>query len=169
MKNIIAYSMEKLYKEFEVACRLAFFEFRNERQLMEVAKRVVAEHIGAFCSDMDRILYEDISRGKKYTIQRHDSRQLVTTAGVVNFTHTFFKKREDGNYHYLLDEWMGLDAHERLSEKAETAVVTEAINTSYAHASKVLGEDARISKMVIINKIRALREELPFQRSRPIG
>ena len=110
------------------------------------------------------MLCEDIFRAEKYTVQRHDSRQLVTTAGVVNFTHTLFKSREDGSHHYLLDEWMGLDAHERLSEEAETAVVTEAINTSYAHAARVLGEDARISKTAVMNKVHALREELPFQQ-----
>lgn len=168
MENIIAHSMEKLHKEFEAADQ--FFldsEMKDlgsyEKQLMEVAKRVVAEYMGAFCSDLDQMLCEDIFRTEKYTVQRHDSRQLVTTAGVVNFTHTLFKSREDGSHHYLLDEWMGVDAHERLSEEAETAVVTEAINTSYAHAAKVLGEDVRISKTAVMNKIHALREELPFQ------
>lgn len=169
MENIIAYSMEKLYKEFEAADQFFLDSGMKdlgsyERLLMEVAKRAVTEHMGAFCSDMNQMLCEDIFRAEKYTIQRHDSRQLVTTAGVVNFTHTLFKSKEDGSTHYLLDEWMGLDAHERLSEEAETAVVTEAISTSYAHAAKILGEDARISKTAVMNKIHALREELPFQQ-----
>ena len=58
MENIIAHSMEKLYKEFEAADQL-FLDSgikdlgSYERQLLEAAKRAVAEHMGAFCSDLD--------------------------------------------------------------------------------------------------------------------
>ena len=106
--------------------------------------------MAALCSDMDSMLCEDISRVEKYIIQRHDERQLLTTVGSVCFTHTLFRKCEDGSCHYLLDEWMGLDAHERLSCSAETTVLAEAVNTSYARAAEVLEKDAEISKTAVM-------------------
>ena len=48
-------------------------------------------YMAALYSDMDRMLCEDISRAEKYTIQRHDERQLLTTVGPVCFTHTLLK------------------------------------------------------------------------------
>ena len=93
-----------------------------EKQLAEAARKAAAEHMAALYSDMDRMLCEDISRAEKYTIQRHDKRQLLTTVGPVCFTHTLFRSRKDGTCHYLLDEWMELDAHERLSSRAEEEV-----------------------------------------------
>ena len=124
MKNIIAYSMEKLYKDLEEADKLFLSSGMKdmelyEKQLAEAARKAAAEHMAALYSDMDRMLCEDISRAEKYTIQRHDERQLLTTVGPVCFTHTLFRSRKDGTCHYLLDEWMELDAHERLSSRAE--------------------------------------------------
>lgn len=108
MKNIIAYSMEKLYKDLEEADELFLSSGMKdmelyEKQLAAAARRAAAEHMAALYSDMDRMLCEDISRAEKYTIQRHDERQLLTTVGPVCFTHTLFRSRKDGTCHYLLD------------------------------------------------------------------
>ena len=169
MKNIIAYSLEKLYRDFEEADQLFLSSGLKdmdayEKHLEEAARRATAEHMAALHSDMDRMLCEDISRAEKYIIQRHDKRQLLTTVGPVCFTHTLFRKREDGSCHYLLDEWMGLDAHERLSSRAEAAVLAEAVNTSYARAAEVLGKDARISKTAVMDKVHGIEAELPFPK-----
>lgn len=123
-----------------------------------------AEHMAALYSDMDRMLCEDISRAEKYTIQRHDERQLLTTVGPVCFTHTLFRSRKDGTCHYLLDEWMELDAHERLSSRAEAEVLAEAVKTSYASAARVLGEDSLISKTAVMDKVHGIQTELPFPK-----
>ncbi len=164
MKNIIAYSLEKLYRDFEEADQLFLSSGLKdmdayEKHLEEAARRATAEHMAALYSDMDRMLCEDISRAEKYIIQRHDKRQLLTTVGPVCFTHTLFRKREDGSCHYLLDEWMGLDAHERLSSRAEAAVLAEAVNTSYARAAEVLGKDARISKTAVMDEDHIHKQE----------
>lgn len=84
MKNIIAYSAEKLYRDFEKADELFLLSGMKdmelyEKQLAEAARKATAEHMAALYSDMDRMLCEDISRVEKYTIQRHDERQLLTT------------------------------------------------------------------------------------------
>ena len=80
MKNIIAYSMEKLYKDLEEADELFLSSGMKdmelyEKQLAEAARKAAAEHMAALYSDMDRMLCEDISRAEKYTIQRHDGLQ----------------------------------------------------------------------------------------------
>ncbi len=169
MKNIIAYSMEKLYKDLEEADELFLSSGMKdmelyEKQLAEAARKAAAEHMAALYSDMDRMLCEDISRAEKYIIQRHDERQLLTTVGPVCFTHTLFRSRKDGTCHYLLDEWMELDAHERLSSRAEAEVLAEAVKTSYASAARVLGEDSLISKTAVMDKVHGIQTELPFPK-----
>ncbi|MDE5892035.1 MAG: UPF0236 family protein, partial [Acetatifactor sp.] len=110
MENIIAHSLEKLYREFEKADQI-FLESgmkdtdAYEKGLAEAARRAAAEHMEALYNDMDRMLCSDIVRKKKYTLQRHDTRELLTVNGSVRFTHTLFRNKEDGSHHYLLDEW----------------------------------------------------------------
>ena len=130
MKNIIAYSMEKLYKDLEEADELFLSSGMKdmelyEKQLAEAARKAAAEHMAALYSDMDRMLCEDISRAEKYTIQRHDERQLLTTVGPVCFTHTLFRSCKDGTCHYLLDEWMELVTECRQSGLTDAAWCNE--------------------------------------------
>ncbi len=147
MKNIVAHSLEKLYTEFEKADQLFLDSGMKdmdayEKGLEEAARRAAAEHMQALYNSMDQMLCDDILRNKKYTIQRHDTRELLTINGPIRFTHTLFRNREDGSYHYLLDEWLGLDAHERLSSAAETAVLVEATRSSYSRAANQMLDDA---------------------------
>ena len=70
MKNIIAYSMEKLYKDLEEADELFLSSGMKdmelyEKQLAEAARKAVAEHMAALYSDMYRMQCEDISRAEK--------------------------------------------------------------------------------------------------------
>ena len=169
MKNIVAHSLEKLYTEFEQADQLFLDSGMKdmdvyEKELAEAARRAAAEHMQALYNSMDQMLCDDIVRDEKYTIQRHDTRELLTINGPICFTHTLFRNREDGSYHYLLDEWLGLDAHERLSCAAETAVLVEATRSSYSRAAKVLGKDAEISKTAVMDKVHAVQAEIPFEK-----
>ena len=169
MDNIVAHSLEKLYMEFERADQ--FFldsDMKDmdsyEQRLAEAARRAAAEHMQAFYNSMDQMLCSDIMREGRYTIQRHDTRELLTINGPIRFTHTLFRSREDGSYHYLLDEWLELKAHERLSCIAEAAVLVEATRSSYSRASKVLGKDAEISKSAVMDKVHAIQAEIPFEK-----
>ena len=169
MENIVAHSLEKLYTEFEKADQLFLDSGMKdmdayEKGLAEAARRAAAEHMQALYNSMDQMLCDDIVWDEKYTIQRHDTRELLTINGPIRFTHTLFRNREDGSYHYLLDEWLGLDAHERLSCAAETAVLVEATRSSYSRAAKVLGKDAEISKTAVMDKVHAVQAELPFEK-----
>ena len=169
MENIVAHSLVKLYTEFEKADQLFLDSGMKdmdayEKGLAEAARRAAAEHMQALYNSMDQMLCDDIVRDEKYTIQRHDTRELLTINGPIRFTHTLFRNREDGSYHYLLDEWLGLDAHERLSCAAETAVLVEATRSSYSRAAKVLGKDAEISKTAVMDKVHAVQAELPFEK-----
>lgn len=59
---------------------------------------------------------------------------------------------------------MELDAHERLSSRAEAEVLAEAVKTSYASAARVLGEDSLISKTAVMDKVHGIQTELPFPK-----
>lgn len=169
MENIIVHSLEKLYKKFEQADQLFLDSGMKdinsyEKELAKAARKAAAEHMQALYSSMDQMLCSDIVRDQKYTIQRHDTRELLTTNGPVRFTHTLFRNRADGSYYYLLDEWLGLDAHERLSCAAETAVLVEAARSSYSRAAKVPGKDAEITKTAVMDKVHAVKAQIPFEK-----
>lgn len=126
------------------------------------ARRAAAEHMEALYNSMDQVLCSDTVRDAKYTVQRHDTRELLPVNGPVRFTHTLFRNKEDGRYHYLLDEWLGLDAHKRLSCAAEVEVLAEAARSSYSRETKALGKNAEITRTAVMDKVHAVPAESLF-------
>ena len=169
MNNIVAHSLEKLYTELiNIDQKFLDSDLKDmdtyEKDLATAFRHAVAEHKQTMYNSIDEALCKDICRDDQYSIQRHDTRTLLTVNGAITFNHTLFRKRDDGSYHYLLDEWLGLEPHERLSIAAEAEVLKEAVKSSYSRASKVLGEDAHITKTAVMNKVHAIQTEIPFEK-----
>ncbi len=133
-----------------------------ETSVKESTEAFAASFLSLVLSDINSKIENDIWRTEKYIIQRHDAKTLITSVGDVVFNNTYFRSREDGSYHYLTEELIGLDKNERFSEAAEVAILTEASKTSYEEATKVLPSKSKITKTTVMNKIHSLAEEMPL-------
>lgn len=160
--------LEGLVKEILVA-EEKFFENPKDFYSLETSIKASAESfsagfLGMVLSGMDERLCKDAWRKLRYNVCRHDKRTLITSVGDVSFDSTYFKSRDNqGGYHYLLEEMLGLDAHERFSEAAETAILTEAMKTSYEEAAKVIPSKSTITKTTVLNKVHGIADAIPFQ------
>lgn len=160
--------LEVLVKEI-ITAEEKFLENPKDFYSLETSVKASAESfsagfLSAVLSDMDERLCKDAWRKLRYNICRHDKRTLITSVGDVVFDSTYFLSRsEQGEYHYLLEEMLGLDAHERFSEAAETAILTEAMKTSYEEASKVIPSKSEITKTTVMNKVHGIADVIPFQ------
>ena len=133
-----------------------------ESRLTSIGNRSLAEIMGQILEEADTFIGTEPGRREKYTIQRHDPRTLVTTFGDVHFHHTLFRSREDGKYHYLLDERMHLPKDEHFSELAETKLLQEAAKTSYQHAADQLEVGMqKVSKVAVMTKVHSTLKDLP--------
>lgn len=125
-----------------------------------------AGFLGMVLSGMNESLCKDAWRKLKYNICRHDQRTLITSVGDVTFDSTYFKRRDKaGEYHYLLEDMLGLEAHERFSEAAETAILTEALKSSYEEAAKIIPSNSKITKTTVMNKVHGIAEVIPLKES----
>ena len=98
MSNIVAHSLEKLYRELiEIDQKFLDSDLKDmdsyEESLAKAAKRAVTEHMQAMYDSIDEALCKDICRDEKYTIQRHDKRELLTVSGAICCDHPLFRKR----------------------------------------------------------------------------
>lgn len=128
-----------------------------EKDAVDLGNSVVSGFLSLTLTEMDELIRNSGARKRDYTIQRRTERTLITTAGDVVFSHTLFCSRKDGSYHFLLDELMGLPAHERLSEQAEARVLKEAAAGSYQKAADRLQiREQKLSKEAVMNKVHAI-------------
>lgn len=123
-----------------------------------------AGFLGMVLSSMNESLCKDVWRKSKYNICRHDQRTLITSVGDVTFNSTYFKRRDRAaEYRYLLEDMLGLEAHERFSEAAETAILTEALKSSYEEAAKIIPSNSKITKTTVMNKVHGIAEVIPLK------
>ncbi|WBX64597.1 ISLre2 family transposase ISCbe4 [[Clostridium] scindens] len=138
---------------------------------LETAVKASAENFSAgflstVLSSMNERLCNDGWRKLKYNICRHDRRTLITSVGDVVFESTYFKSRGgDEGYHYLLEEILGLEVHERFSEAAEAAILTEALKTSYEEATKAIPSKSEITRTTVMNKVHGLAKMIPLNET----
>lgn len=125
-----------------------------------------ASFMGFVRSSINRQIYNDSWRKGKYKVQRNDKRTVISSVGDITFDSTYYQSCSDKkDYHYLTEELLGLNAHERFTEAAEAVVLTEAMKTSYEKAAGVIPSKSKITKTTVMNKVHGLADEIPDEKS----
>ncbi|MFQ7617479.1 UPF0236 family transposase-like protein [[Clostridium] scindens] len=96
-------------------------------------------------------------RKKNWVVEAHDTKQLTTSLGDVQFAKTLFKNRETGKSEYLLDKMIGLEPKERMTEDAEAKLLEEAVQTSYRRGGETASLTTDVTKQTVKNKIHELK------------
>lgn len=169
--------MIKSIKHFEENCISKFEELENNflknptdiamyvTGLMNELHKLGLHMIQESLELMDQMLQESPIRKKKWQIEKHSSKKLITLLGAVTFSKTLFTNKETGNSEYLLDRILGLEKHERMTEDAEAKMFEEAVRTSYRRGGEESSLMTQVSKQTVKNKIHKL--EFPVNTEKP--
>ena len=126
---------------------------------------IAAKFISSILSNMNEQIYKNSIRKEHYTVQRTDSRTLISSVGDLTFDCTLYKRKNSEGYVYLLEEMLKLGKHERFTEKAEEMILTEALKTSYAEAARVLPSKQKITKTTVMNKVHHIASDMPMEEA----
>ncbi len=136
---------------------------RLETRLKGSADNFLACILGSILEDTDEFLRNAPHRKEHYDIQRRRERTLISSVGDIHFLRTQFRSREDGTYHFLLDERICLPEDEHFTEAAEAQILQDAAEGSYRTAAeRMSGNDQTITKTAVMNKVHRIVEELPL-------
>ena len=96
-----------------------FYKNTNDvYSLVEGIRKAVVElgcnMIQEIFNDINTAIVESSKRKDKWHIVRTDTKQLVTSLGVIAFSKTLFKHKKTGVRTYLLDKQLGIESHERI-------------------------------------------------------
>ena len=111
--------------------------FKHPKKMAEYVKGITEElhkvgllMIQESLEQMNQQLKDSKKRLGKWVVEKDSQKQLITSLGTVHFTKTLFTNRETNEMAYLLDEILGLEKHERMTEDAVAAMLEEAVQTS---------------------------------------
>lgn len=120
--------------------------------IMETVERIICKMF----EEKDKEIVENKKERKAngYIIwKKNIPRTVLTTLGTITYKRTAFKMAS-GDYFYPVDEYAGIEQHQRITDNVSTALVSEALTKSYAKASESV-TGGRVSPVTVLNKIRS--------------
>ena len=145
---------EKLEDEFlRDPSDIASYVTKLTEELHKAGIRMIEETL----SYLDEMINESEARKLSWVVDRHETKQLITSLGSVNYQKTLFRNKENGNRSYIIDLIMGMNPHERMTEDAEARMLEEAVQTSYRRGGEETSILDSVSKQTVMNKIHALQ------------
>ena len=145
---------EKLEDEFlRDPSDIASYVKKITEELHKTGIKMIEETLGY----LDEMLNESEVRKMSWVVDRHETKQLLTSLGSVNYFKTMFKTKDEGKRSYILDLIMGMDPHERMTEDAEARLLEEAVQTSYRRGGEEASILDEVSKQTVMKKIHALQ------------
>ena len=118
--------------------------------------KLCAGIIGDMFEEMDQMIRESSWRKKEWEVVRKDRKTLLTSIGEIEFDKTLYKNKITGERMYLLDQKLGIGKNARMTEDAEAALLTEAVETSYRRAGEAASLTESVSKGTVKNKLHEL-------------
>ena len=145
-------------KQTDIEAAESFFGSRIAEAVLQLLQ--------AYYEQQDQQLLED-KAGRKQAglrVERHgDKREVLTLFGQLGYHRTYYKKAS-GGYEYPIDELVGVEAYERISEGVALSLVNASSQMSYAKASRYV-TDGHVSRQTVMNKIRSANpQQEAFER-----
>jgi hypothetical protein len=81
---------------------------------------------------------------------------LITIFGEVRYKRTYYQNKKTGEYSYLSDEAVGIEAHDKMDASLKAKLIEEAIYMPYSRSAKQASEAVELTSQTVMNSIREL-------------
>lgn len=114
------------------------------------------EFIGEVFCELDQAIRNHEMRKSTWEVVRRDTKSMLCHLGEFSYEKTMYKNKETGERTYLLDRYLELDSHERLTEDAKASMLEEAVESSYRKAGERTSLSESVSKGTVMNLLHSL-------------
>lgn len=160
--------IKKILEKYLFAGNTLRFEEDLMRVMIEFGRKIYQECL----KEIEESIRQSEFRKKNYYVEhKADRRTLLTTFGNLEIERAYYKPKNGGKSVYLLDKYVGLAPHDKVSLAVKTKFVEEAVETSYQKGGEkaCMTEDV-VSKQTVKNTIHELEveleEEIPVQKKK---
>lgn len=151
-KNGIPSLENVVIKFYENPLKIAEFVDGIQENVLRFGLNIIKEQFEA----LDEAICRNELRKKNWEIVKHDEKTITTSIGDLTFRKTLFRNKTTGEARYLVDEKLGFEKHERMTEDAEAKMLKEAVQTSYRKAGEEMSILSSMSKQTVMNKLHDL-------------
>lgn len=125
--------------------------------IQQILRKFGAAVISELLEECNTILENSIKRRAFWRIKDRTKKHLLTSVGMIGFTHTRFEHKETGKTAYLLDQILGIQPHARISCDLECRLLEEAAQSSYRKAGYTASEQDPVSGQTVMRHVHRLK------------
>lgn len=125
--------------------------------IQQILRKFGAAVISELLEECNTILENSIKRRAFWRIKDRTKKHLLTSVGMIGFTHTRFEHKETGKTAYLLDQILGIQPHARISRDLECRLLEEAAQSSYRKAGYTASEADPVSGQTVMRHVHRLK------------
>ncbi len=122
---------------------------RVKQIMLELGCQILSEMVEGY----NTMLEESARRRIYWQIKDRCEKHLLTSLGMISFTHTRFEHKDTGETAYLLDRLLELSPHARLGEDAKAGLLEEAAQGSYEKAGRLSGGEGSVSRETVMRHV----------------
>lgn len=167
--NIVAHCIDEishlLREDFEQIENgtLDFSNFvKNVQQMMRGLSVDLVEDVMEKTEDS---IFQSPERKKNFRVQRSNDEKIISTIiGDVTLNRRYYQSKVNNDYLYLLDDFLGLEPHQRIDGSLEEDILEKASQMSYQNtidSYENIGIHTRMTVKNIVHKYEAKSTELP--------
>ena len=168
IQHFLKYGTKKIENNIKnlTANSESFGEFvLNLEEVLHELGRTICEEV---LEGIDKEIKNDEGRKKSWEVKRKDEIGTITTIfGKIEYDRTYYKSKENGKHRHLVDEFVGIGQHERLSEDVIIRSLEEVTDSSYKKTGKSVILTEELSKQTIMNMVKDV-EKIKY-KSNPLA
>lgn len=105
---------------------------------------------------IDRAIKETDERIKDYYVDGVVERVVTIPLGEIKFKRTRYVNKKSGEYVFLLDNYLGIELNERMTDAVKARILKEAVDTTYFKGGEKAAYNLPVSKQTTKNIIDSL-------------
>lgn len=125
---------------------------RVKQIMLELGCQILSEMV----EECNTMLEDSVKRRIYWHIKDRCEKHLLTSLGMISYTHTRFEHKTTGETAYLLDQLLELSPHARLSEDAKASLLEGAAQGSYEKAGQLSGGEGRVSRETVMRYVHGI-------------
>ena len=161
MELIIQEVMKKITNSFDEELEKVIRERRDISYFILAIKKVM-DGVGATLvvealETINEVYRNSSNRKQHWTVKEKAAEKTLTTIfGEVRYERTYYENKKTGEYSYLSDESVGIEAHDKLDASLKAKLIEEAIYMPYGRSAKQASEAVDLTSQTVMNSIREL-------------
>ena len=161
MDIIIQQIVEKIIKSTNKNLEMVLKEGKGISDFLIETKKILDEiGVDLACGvleEIDQRVKRDINRKQNWIVKSKDNiKSLATMFGEVEYKRTYYENKKTGEYKYLSDEMLGIQAHDKMDTSLKSKLVEEAIDSPYRKSGMKASDSISLTGQTVMNAIREL-------------